>query len=69
MNIFTCRAGVEFRLARGAFQELAAEQAEADGGTERAEAEDQADAESGETLDLSNCSNRFPFFLQQKPCS
>ena len=40
----------QLRLARGAFQELAAEQAEADGGAERAEAEDDADGESGETL-------------------
>src|SRR3954467_5809694 len=44
--------GGELRLARRAFQELAAEQAEADGGTERAEAEDETDTESGETLDV-----------------
>src|SRR4051812_15967301 len=49
----------EFRLARRAFQELAAEQAEADGGTESAETEDEADAESGEALNLSNFSNVF----------
>jgi hypothetical protein len=51
MNIFTCRAGVSSGW-RGAFQELATEQAEADGGAERAQAEDQADAESSEALDL-----------------
>src|SRR6188768_3161438 len=49
----------QFRLARGAFQELAAEQAEADGGSERAHAEDDADGESGETLNVSNISKMF----------
>src|SRR5882672_8651434 len=43
----------EFRLARGAFEKLAAEQAEADGRSERAQSEDQADAEGSKTLDLS----------------
>ena len=57
----------QLRLARGAFQELAAEQAEADGGTERAQAEDEADAESGEALDLGNICEHFPFFLRQEP--
>src|SRR3954465_12559000 len=53
-------------LARRAFQELAAEQAEADGGTQGAHAEDDADGECGETLDLRVLSNVFHFFLRKK---
>jgi hypothetical protein len=51
----------QLRLARGAFQELAAEQAEANGGTESTEAEDQSDAEGGEALNLGNTCEIFHF--------
>src|SRR3954465_8936169 len=51
----------QLRLARRAFQELAAEQAEADGGTERAQTEDETDAESGEALDLGDVCEIFHF--------
>src|SRR5690606_10395383 len=44
----------ELRLTRRALEELAAEQAEADAGTERREAEDQADRDGGVRLDQSN---------------
>ena len=54
MNILVCSIGVELRLARGAFEEAATENAEADGGAQRAEAEDDADGQHGHALDVCN---------------
>ena len=53
-NICTRRTGSQFRLARRAFEEAAAEDAEADGGAEGAHAEDDADGQHGHGLDVCN---------------
>ena len=54
MNILASSAGSEFRLARHALEEAAAEDAEADGRAERAQAEDDADGKYGHTFNVCN---------------
>src|SRR5215469_15414177 len=56
----------QLRLARRAFDEAAAENAEADGGAERAHAEDDADGQHGHGLDVCNV---FHSTLLEKTCN
>jgi hypothetical protein len=58
MNIFTCSIGASSGCRAAAFEKAAAENSEADGGAERAQAEDDADGEHGHGLDV--CDS-FPF--------
>jgi hypothetical protein len=48
----TCSIGIKFRLARGRFEELRTHDADADTGTDRAEADDEADRDRGVALNL-----------------